>query len=553
MKNTDRHKSMKWIILFRFGIITLVLAVTGGVFMLSNGKIREAQSLVTDYTGEKMLLQKAASDHWQWAIQLLSAITFEEDFTGSTDPKSCEFGSFLYSSHVQNSPEWKEFIQNIQTPHEKLHQESTLILSQDDPARARELYQNNIVPLLDSLRATFNSNIDEHSARVQDIEQAALRMTGFQTAVIAIQILILLLLLANTYFFIRREVIKPILHIREECGRLARGQLSLDFNVACKNIDIRQLSDALKLSIAEIKRYIDDIDRAMSEIANGNFNVAPSQPFIGDFKAIEDSIRKMIIHMSQTLRQMDTAASQVSDSSSLVSDVAQALAQGAGQQASSIQELAEAITEISGQIRQNADNSGKASQMANGATAAISANNEQMHQLMVSMHDISAKSSEISNIIKTIEDIAFQTNIVALNAAIEAARAGMAGKGFAVVAEEIRDLAANSAKAAQNITSLISSSVTAISDSVDVAQATADNLLQVVEGANDTTAVILEIAKATKAQSQAVSQITLGLDQLSGVVQQNSATSQESAAASQELSGQAQLLQSLVGQFQLKA
>lgn len=160
--------------------------------------------------------------------------------------------------------------------------------------------------------------------------------------------------------------------------------------------------------------------------------------------------------------------------------------------------------------------------MAKEATEAVSASNEQMQQLMESMRSIDAKSRGIRSIIKTIEDIAFQTNILALNAAVEAAH---------------------------DITELIESSVKAIHCSVELAQGTAGNLLQVVDGAHETTAVIVEIANATKAQAQAVSQITIGIDQISSVVQQNSATSEESAAASEELSGQAQMMKKLVGRF----
>jgi methyl-accepting chemotaxis protein len=174
-----------------------------------------------------------------------------------------------------------------------------------------------------------------------------------------------------------------------------------------------------------------------------------------------------------------------------------------------------------------------------------------MKQMLLAMTQIKESSSEISKIIKAIQDIAFQTNLLALNASVEAARAGEHGRGFSVVAEEVRNLAGRSQDSVNETTGLIETSNNRVESGSSIAETTSKSLNTIVVNAAEVSQIIKNIASASSEQAEAIAQVSLGLDQISKVVQSNSAVSEETAAASQELSSQAEILQQLVAYFKL--
>ncbi len=218
-----------------------------------------------------------------------------------------------------------------------------------------------------------------------------------------------------------------------------------------------------------------------------------------------------------------------------------------------MEELAAQVGEISEQAKHTASGALDVRKQTHDAGEEVALCNQKMQTLMGAMDEIQTRSDEIEKILKTIDDIAFQTNILALNAAVEAARAGEAGKGFAVVAEEVRNLAAKSAQAAQNTSQLIEHSTAAVHTGTGIAKDTADILLNVVNSIQSVVNSIDKIATVSNEQSDAVWQISEGINQVSTVVQSNSATAQEGAAASEQLSAEATVLKQLVNQFTLSS
>lgn len=416
-------------------------------------------------------------------------------------------------------------------------------------------YGNKLKDFDGNNRSFFSSKVDSTdwtviSAYSLDRFQKEL-VSGILIGVVIFAFAVIMIIIMLVSF--GKQYFTPIVQVSEVLRVVADGSLSVDTSHIKKNsYEINQLVTSLNATTTLISTYISDIDRISSEMSNGNFDVSVSQHFIGDYVSIERALTNLSDKMSETLAQITTAAGQVASVSDQVSGGAHALAQGATEQASSVEQLSASVNELSTQVTTNAEKAEKAQEMANQAKYSIHEGNAQMQKLMGAMDDIHRKSSEINKIIKTIEDIAFQTNILALNAAVEAARAGAAGKGFAVVADEVRNLAGKSAEAAKNTTTLIEGSVASINEGVSLADVTAKGLLDVVENVSSTTELIGDISIASRKQSSAISEVTVGLGQISRVVQTNSATSQESSAMSEELSSQAGMLKTLVSRFSLK-
>jgi methyl-accepting chemotaxis protein len=289
---------------------------------------------------------------------------------------------------------------------------------------------------------------------------------------------------------------------------------------------------------------------ALEKLAAGDLThkveVSDSQDVIGN------ALVKTLSDLNDTVSQARIASEKIATGTNQILDTSQTLSQGASEQAASLEEISSTMDEMASQTKRNAENSNLASEKASQARSSAETGNLNMQNMVTAMNEISAAGQNISKIIKVIDEIAFQTNLLALNAAVEAARAGKHGKGFAVVAEEVRNLAARSAKAAKETTELIESAVTKTANGTEIASLTEESLAKIVEAVTEVTDLVSNIAESSSDQAEGISQVNQGLNQIGNVTQQTTANAEQCAAAAEELSNQTRQLKQLMGTFKVR-
>ena len=346
-----------------------------------------------------------------------------------------------------------------------------------------------------------------------------------------------------------RSITGPVRQIKNAANAIAGGQLSIALEYSSEN-ELGQLADDIRNTAGALKQYVSEVREGLSALGRGRLNYSTEIEFCGDFVALGDAMNEIAGLLRDSLQQIGSSAEQVSAGAEQVSNGAQELAQGASEQAGSIEELAVSINEIAESVKENADGAVESSRLADEMGRSLFDCDGQMHVLTENIRQIGHNSHEITGIVKEIEDIAFQTNILALNASVEAARAGDAGRGFSVVAGEIRHLASKTSDASRLTAELIDKNTQAVKEGMSAVDVTAATLQKSVKGARDVTNRVDQISRMSIQQADAIAQIRRSVELISDIVQGNSATSEESAAASEELSAQAQILKELVERFE---
>lgn len=342
----------------------------------------------------------------------------------------------------------------------------------------------------------------------------------------------------------------PLTEIEMVAKELSEGNLHVQLEYRAGD-ELGSLAHSLRKSIRVLGSYVDDISRAMTEFANGNFAVQPEVEWTGDFVEIKEAFLNFEKSISETIVGIQDVAGQVEGGAEQVSQSSMELAEGATDQASVTEELVATVETISTQLLQNTEMTRDISERIVQVGTEIHNGNVQMQQMTGSMSEIKDASLKIRGIIDTINDIASQTNLLALNASIEAARAGEAGRGFAVVADQVSLLASQSADAAKESAVLIETSVESVEKGVLIADETAKLLESIASDSKEIVQEVNQIKESMGAQVNSYAEITHGVEQISGVAQGNAAASQQLAANSEEMTSQSIMLSNLVGKFQV--
>ncbi|NBH33440.1 methyl-accepting chemotaxis protein [Clostridiaceae bacterium] len=393
--------------------------------------------------------------------------------------------------------------------------------------------------------------VHDDAAEVYEKVMAVHIIVGILCAIVTTAILLVTLLIL---YWEGRELMVMERAIR----RLGNLELSADRELEPfyeRNDEIGMIAKTIHHVCECLRRTIDDIGRILGEMAKGNIAVDVSKNesyYKGDFKVLAESLKSIRTHLTDVMCNISHIANEVGAGAVQVSTEAQALSQGTIQQKDSIQGLISNVTDITTQIQNSAVRCGNASDLVEKATGYAAEADKKMEELMAATQNIDKSSTQISTIIKAIEDIAFQTNILALNAAVEASRAGSAGKGFSVVSDEVRNLAARSAEAARDSSSLIGRSIQDVKTGTESTNHAISSMQVISECVQSIKAQMDEISRASIQQSHMIVSVENRIKEVSKVIQANSETAEKSAVISNELSDQARTLNRLISQFRIK-
>lgn len=376
-------------------------------------------------------------------------------------------------------------------------------------------------------------------------------MVGALCAIVA------LLIMFVTLLILHREG-KELMILEHAIRSLGELELSADQELEPfldRSDEIGKIAKTIHNVCGCLRKTIDDIGRILGEMADGNIAVdveLNENYYIGDFRVLSESLKSIRTHLTTVMRDITKVASQVDNGANQVSAGAQALSHGTSQQKVSINGLVSNVTDITEQIQNSTARCGTASDLVAKATGYAAEADTKMEQLVAATKNIDQSSAQIVSIIKTIEDIAFQTNVLALNASIEASRAGTAGKGFSVVSDEVRSLASKSAEAAKDTSTLIGQSIDAAKTGTESSSLAISAMQVIGECIQSIKSLMDEISRASVQQSEMIVAVENRIKEVSKVIEANSDAAEESAAVSNELSSQARTLNQLIGQFRIQ-
>jgi len=400
---------------------------------------------------------------------------------------------------------------------------------------------DKLVKISDGPALKAFSDLEKKLSQQVQLGEAAItsNIRGTKTILTALTIVSILGLLIF-FILVRKNIINPISETAEKFQELNAGNLDARLNIQRRD-EIGQLADSFNHFAATLK---EEVLSAFHHLAAGDFT----------FKAnglIAKPLADANQGLTETIQAVLQSSQKIASDTLQVSATSTSLADGATKQAAALEEISASMQEMNEQTANNTRNAEQVNQLSSAAKVAAEKGDQHMQAMVKAMAEINAAGQNISKIIKVIDEIAFQTNLLALNAAVEAARAGQHGKGFAVVAEEVRNLAARSAKAASETTDLIQGSVEKTENGAQIADQTAKALKEIYQGVVQVSDLVDEIAAASSEQSLGVAQANEGLAQLSAVNQSSTASAEETAAVAEELSAQTSFLQQMLERFKI--
>ena len=514
MNFTDMKISSR--LMLGFGILTLLIALMGGVSLVRTNHVAEAFDAVVHDRYAKIAALNSIKDGMNQIARLLRntlIMSSPGDIKAQLDEVEvvrkgmAEHWNMLHAT--VNSEKGKALLasaEEARSAYVAVHQKFVGLINAGRFDEARAQLLGELRPLQMGYFAGVDGMIAHQRAVMdEDARQTASDIVGMKTLIWLVGALAVVIAVLMSVWIIR-AITRPLGQAVSIARAVADGDLSLRFADASGKNETAQLLHALK--------------------------------------DMQNSLVKVVANVRQNAEALASATGQISLGNA-------DLAQRTEEQAAALEETAASMEQLTGTVRNNADNARQASGLTTSASDIAQRGGEVVGRVVETMQGISQSSDKVAEIISVIEGIAFQTNILALNAAVEAARAGEQGRGFAVVAGEIRALAQRSATAAKEIQTLIGDSVGRVKAGAQLVDEAGSTMQEVVQAVQRVTDMMGEIATASNEQSTGIEQVNTAVSELEQMTQQNAALVEEAAAAAQSLVEQAEDLRTAVAVFKL--
>lgn len=384
-------------------------------------------------------------------------------------------------------------------------------------------------------------------------EQKIVNFIMYTCEVIFIIICVVMVrMIIKTIHFSKKELLDSIVGVSSALGELSQGHLDVDLTrMHVDESEVGRMVGALQYMENNFNDMISEISNVLESMAQGNYRVDVNKEYVGDFFKIKESLLDIVDETKKVLATIQITAQEIDSGSEQMAKAAMDLAEGSTVQSQMVQEVAEMVNKMAVSLEDKAKEAEETVKMAEGAAVVMMDGNTKMQELKEAIGEIEKCSNEIHNIIGTIEDIANQTNLLSLNASIEAARAGDAGRGFAVVAEQVKNLAEESANAAGETKKLIETTVAAVRKGISFADVTAESMNSVISKAQESIGMMNKIAIELREEVTNMYQIDSDVARVAEIVDNNSATSEETAAVSQQQTAQVATMVQMLEQFKI--